>query len=473
MQRALLSRVLLAAAIPALSLAQTASLEPLTVQPERVPGPVRNAGIYHVATGTWTRTGPTVASFGPDVIYDNTSPSSYFTATGIRGGFAPGGRVSDSGGLPGSSNGGTFQSQPNRECYRVNAFEIGYCDMGSPGSSGWTFEFMEAFSACRTTNPIPVTASVTVTGFPAAGGCWTITIDLSGGQEFSMSADGDPVDGSWDDDPRVDTFGFRLAYAGSEPNSLAPAGWLIAGDPNSTDPRFAQTPFGFQDEITDGTGTYFGPPSLCNGAGSGYLNEDICWVEDFVNSGNTRCFFFGGYRNMNPCSGAIGGPLAAVHMKIHASTDPCPTEAFEAYCAARPHGEGLKSLLTVEGSPVASDDSVVLIASNVRGNALGYFLTSQTSGFVAQPAGSEGNLCLGGAIGRFVGPGQVKNSGLAGRIELSTSAGEWSTQSIPRPTSSYAAAAGTTSYFQLWHRDSSSAGQPTSNFTNGVAVIWQ
>ena len=445
----------------------------LNVVPDAQPRAVRNAGIYHLASGTWTRTGPSTASFGPDVIYNNTAPSGYFTSVGMRGGFAPGGRVYDSGGIPGQSNGNAFPVAPDRECYRIDAFEIGYCDFGSPGTSGWTLNFLEAFNVCNTTTPTPQVAEVTATGLPAGGGCWTVTIDLTGGMEFSMSADGDPVPGGWDDDIKVDTIGFGIRYAGSEPNSPEPAGWLIAGDPNSSDPSYVQNPFGFGDQVTDGTGTYYGPASLCGGAGTGLLTEDRYWLEDLAGNGfNTRCGFFGGYANPAGCGTRPSRPYASIHMKIHASDDACPAEAFEPYCATNPNRTDLKSQLSVEGSPVAAADDITLVATTVTYNATGFFLTSQTPGFVARPGGSQGNLCLGGAIGRFVGPGQVMTTGFDQTVSLSSSAGQWSTQSIPTPTGNYAANAGTTSYFQFWHRDTI-AGQPTSNFTNGVAITWE
>jgi hypothetical protein len=458
------------------SLAAAQDLSPdqrLNVAPDRTPGAIKDAGVYHMVTGTWTRTGSSSASFGPDVIYNNTAESGYFTSVGMRGGFAAGGRVYDSGGIPGESNGSAFPVAPDRECYRVDAFEIGYCDFGSPGTSGWTFNFLDTFNVCNNTYPTPQVAEITATGLPAGGGCWTVTIDLTGGMEFSMSADGDPVPGGWDDDIVVDTFGFGIRYAGSEPASTEPAGWLISGDPNATDPRYLMAPFGSGDEITDGTGTYFGPASLCGGEGTGFLTEDRYWLEDIAGNGvNTRCGFFGGYRNIFGCGPGFVRPYASIHMKIHASDDPCPSEAFSPYCATNPNRTDLKSQLSIEGSPVASLDDVTLVATTVTSNSTGFFLTSQTPGFVAQPAGSQGNLCLGGAIGRFVGPGQVMTTRFDQTVRLSTTAGQWSNQAIPTPTGNYAASAGTTSYFQFWHRDTL-FGQPTSNFTNGVAVTWE
>ncbi|MFT6831218.1 MAG: ABC-type spermidine/putrescine transport system permease subunit II [Planctomycetota bacterium] len=51
-----------------------------------------------------------------------------------------------------------------------------------------------------------------------------------------------------------------------------------------------------------------------------------------------------------------------------------------------------------------------------------------------------------------------------------TAAGEWSMNSIPiaTPPLFYSAVAGTTTSFQLWHRDIGG-----SNFSNGLSIDWQ
>ena len=42
--------------------------------------PLRHAGVYHVATGTWTRGASLAHAVGPDVIYNNTCFTNYFQA---------------------------------------------------------------------------------------------------------------------------------------------------------------------------------------------------------------------------------------------------------------------------------------------------------------------------------------------------------------------------------------------------------
>jgi len=99
-------------------------------------------------------------------------------------------------------------------------------------------------------------------------------------------------------------------------------------------------------------------------------------------------------------------------------------------------------------------------------NAFGFFLASRTQGAVNQPGGSQGVLCLGGAIGRYVGPGQIKNSGATGSFSLAID-----NTRLPTPTGPVAGVVGETWNFQAWYRDAV-GGTATSNFTNGLAVTW-
>jgi len=77
-------------------------------------------------------------------------------------------------------------------------------------------------------------------------------------------------------------------------------------------------------------------------------------------------------------------------------------------------------------------------------------------------------LCLGGNIGRFVGPGQVLDSGADGRFEL-----DLDLSALPQPSGSVAAMAGQSWSFQAWHRDTQPSGQATSNFTEGVELTFR
>jgi len=137
------------------------------------------------------------------------------------------------------------------------------------------------------------------------------------------------------------------------------------------------------------------------------------------------------------------------------------------YCApAVVNSTGASGELVATGSAVASNNDVTLTASSLPLSSFGFFLTSRTQGNVAQPGGSQGVLCLGGSIGRYVGPGQVQNSGLTGSFDLVLDLTQ-----TPTPTGFVVVAMGETWNFQAWHRDAV-AGVATSNFTSAVSITF-
>ncbi len=134
------------------------------------------------------------------------------------------------------------------------------------------------------------------------------------------------------------------------------------------------------------------------------------------------------------------------------------------YCTANVNSTGVGAAMSGSGTNAVSANDLVLEASDLPVNSFGFFLTSQTQGSVANPGGSQGNLCLGGAIGRYVGTGQIQNAGSAGAIALAID----NTQ-VPQPTGLVAVSAGETWNFQAWYRDAI-GGSATSNFTDGYEV---
>ncbi len=144
-----------------------------------------------------------------------------------------------------------------------------------------------------------------------------------------------------------------------------------------------------------------------------------------------------------------------------------PVTLGTSYCAAAVNSTGGTASMSATGSAVAAANSMTLMADGLPNNAFGFFLTSRTQGFIANPGGSQGNLCLSGSIGRYVGPGQIKNSGTTGSISLALNL----TQQ-PTPTGFIAVQAGDTWNFTAWYRDAV-GGAATSNFANGLSVAFQ
>jgi hypothetical protein len=138
------------------------------------------------------------------------------------------------------------------------------------------------------------------------------------------------------------------------------------------------------------------------------------------------------------------------------------------YCAQPvPNSSGAPGRLRVEGSLVASENRLVLSAYDLPINATGYFLTSRAQGNTPMPGGSRGTLCLGGAIGRFTGPGQVRNSGSHRQFTLALDL-----TMHPTPNGALGVLANETWFFQAWHRDTFQ-GAPTSNFTDAIGLWFE
>ncbi len=137
------------------------------------------------------------------------------------------------------------------------------------------------------------------------------------------------------------------------------------------------------------------------------------------------------------------------------------------YCTAALNSTGVSAGMSASGSNLVASNDLVIEANDLPLNSFGFFLTSMTSGFVANPGGSEGNLCLGGSIGRYVGPGQIQSSGATGSIALAID-----NTMVPQPMGAVALAAGETWFFQLWNRDAVN-GVATSNFTDGYEITFQ
>ena len=131
------------------------------------------------------------------------------------------------------------------------------------------------------------------------------------------------------------------------------------------------------------------------------------------------------------------------------------------------HSQRTTALTQANGSNVVVDNSLTLETTRLPLNAFAFYLTSRTQGFVQNPGGSAGNLCLSGAIGRYVGPGQIQNSGMTGGFQYMIDLNVH-----PTPTGIVQVQAGQTWNFQCWHRDSV-GGAAVSNFSDAISIGFQ
>ena len=169
-------------------------------------------------------------------------------------------------------------------------------------------------------------------------------------------------------------------------------------------------------------------------------------------------------------------PIASFEIRANTSTTPAidnlefdggPGTIGTVYCAPGvANSTGASGELVATGSAIVANNDVTLVASSLPLTSFGFFLDSRTQGNVPQPGGSQGVLCLGGSIGRYVGPGQVMNTGTTGGFAL-----QLDLTQMPTPTGPVAALAGETWNFQTWHCDAI-GGVATSNFTSAVSITF-
>lgn len=166
---------------------------------------------------------------------------------------------------------------------------------------------------------------------------------------------------------------------------------------------------------------------------------------------------------------AASGPRLAVlvaggTVEVH-DVDCDPVSTLEcAQTAANSSGE--QATLIAGGSRDVSLNDLTLTAGHLPAGSFGFFIASRSPGFSANPGGSQGDLCLAGDIGRYVGPGQIQNSGASRSIALALDL-----TAVPGPTGSVSVTAGETWVFQGWYRDANPT--ITSNFTDAVSVQFQ
>ncbi|QDV06378.1 FG-GAP repeat protein [Planctomycetes bacterium Poly30] len=128
---------------------------------------------------------------------------------------------------------------------------------------------------------------------------------------------------------------------------------------------------------------------------------------------------------------------------------------------------GVAGQIMAMGTDWVAANDITLSATNLPPLAFGFFITSQTQSPATPVIGSAGRICLGGSVGRYVGPGQVQQSGTNGSFQLAIDL-----TAIPTPLGFVSAMPGSSWSFQAWHRDSSIVG-PLSNFTDGLEIMFQ
>ncbi len=322
----------------------------------------------------------------------------------------------------------------------------------------------------------------------AAGGMQDLgAFGSAGSGARSVSADGSTVIGGYSDAAHT-VLAFRwTAQSGMQSlGTFAPGGWTVARNVSAD----GSVVVGYSTYSTSGTETAFRWTAAAGMEDLGGINgglthaldvsddgetlvgvlakpgqgfESFRWRRDtgFVELGALYDETFFAYActpdaNVLVGQGLLGGMTGSLRLPL--------CWLGEEYCGPSVSNSSLRSaFVRAAGSDVAANNQLELAAYALPTNSFGFFLASRQEGYTFPVSNSQGALCVAGAIGRFVGPGQIQNSGMTGSFALVLDL-----TALPTPTGSVAVQPGETWHFQAWHRDTNPT--PTSNFTSAVRV---
>ncbi|MEM1450803.1 MAG: hypothetical protein AAGI22_16905 [Planctomycetota bacterium] len=164
-------------------------------------------------------------------------------------------------------------------------------------------------------------------------------------------------------------------------------------------------------------------------------------------------------------AGGLEGPVTGTQTPS-AAVDIYDDRLGTTYCApAVPNSTGAPAEIRVEGVPgTVALGRVTLVGTDLPLGSAGYFVTSKTQDLVPGAGGSQGTLCIGGAVGRYATSVFVAPFG--GQVQLTIDL-----LAMPSPTGTVPVLPGETWNFQAWYRDANPTA--TTNFTSAVAVTFR
>jgi len=369
--------------------------------------PIRHAGVYHVATGTWTRGASLEAAVRPSVVYDNTCAPVYWAPQG-HGPFSE--RWQHRSRVPSPSGPSTpsiqyptgYDEAPGcATSYFIDGFEIAYCSSATH-AFGYRLEFAQHYDTCATAMLADVVLDLAaLPGGSAAGAqrCWVVDVDLQGsGQSFVLTADGD---GTYTGPSTAEQFGCAWTMTDPTITLSDQTGPIIAGD-------FTWTGGPHSGPLapcrgTDGTiwGSSLGAP------GTGMASNNF-FRADPPTPLEYGCTYFG------------GNPHADFFLKLF-SSDTCPPSAMIPYCTpgrggvracpcgnppTGPHrgcdnyaGTG-GAELAASGAASLANDTLVFTASGERPTALSVVFQG-TSSLNSGVVSGQGVRCIAGRLKRL------------------------------------------------------------------------
>ena len=430
---------LLSASAFALLCVSASAQEALT--PNRITAPVKNRGVYSLATGTWTSV-DLAAAAASNVLYNNTAPSGYFF-----GGADTNFGLADEGRIPSTTSPGITGTA---DSYIVDCYQFAYCS-GDTNPVDQVTVFFDALAPCSDVDSpaVAAVAGFIATGLPSGGAtgainCWILSFDLSNTTlTFSMAADGD---GAFDNDANIDSFGWLAQYPTNTAGQTI--GPLINGNCAGTGGAVSNPPMGF--------GTAFaGTPGASNATGLG--TSDFFWIDDnggaLALNANGGCFFFGGCNNQ---LGGAANPWGGFWMQIFGEDGGGDTPGTP-FCSSLVNDSGGAAVLSTTGTDANADLGLV---STPVPNTLGQFFY----GPMALPGTAmlgDGLLCVGGMVTRLT---PFVNAGMM--MQLPNTASFTLDYTAP-----YAAGLTGDRHFQHWFRSGLATGTG-SNASSAVSVTF-
>ncbi len=158
---------------------------------------------------------------------------------------------------------------------------------------------------------------------------------------------------------------------------------------------------------------------------------------------------------------AVSGDIGTPGMFLYVD---CPALGTN-YCMATANSTGVPATMSAAGSRVVANNDLTVIASDLPNNSFGFFISSLTQDFVPNAGASQGNLCLGGNIGRHSRAGEIIQAGATGQVQLLLNLAD-----MPSPTGTTAVLPGETWNFQIWYRDANPT--VTSNYSDGLEITF-
>ena len=135
------------------------------------------------------------------------------------------------------------------------------------------------------------------------------------------------------------------------------------------------------------------------------------------------------------------------------------------FCDSAVNSTGSMANMVFGGTSSVQANDLQLGVRNLPANQFGYFIVGVDPGTGIVPPGSQGNLCIGGAIGRHNRLGEVLFSGPGGTVLMDMDLAD-----IPQPGGAIAVMPGEYWHWQFWYRDNNPSS--TSNFSDAYRVAF-